>query len=175
MRARWWLLLFYAPLATGLCLATGNLWWILWAFLIALGLTVVVGMSGLGREWTARRRFREFSKLADRIGARDGEVIRETRRRYNVIAFDPGLCVTTLRPGTEEEVRKVLFAKAAEAGFRGGSSWSMHSDDYRLDLRIAFRDKFHTGSRWEPVPEGNVVTEIHIEAWKGSKPMRRRA
>lgn len=130
----------------------------------------MVGLSGHNRDWTARRRFREFSELADRIGARDGEVIRETRRRYNVVAFDPGLCVTTLRPGTEEEVRKVLFAHAAEAGFRHGGSWSMHGDDYRLGLRIAFRDEFHAGDHWEPVPDGHVVTEIHIEAWKGSKP-----
>ncbi|WP_284742568.1 hypothetical protein [Amycolatopsis sp. RTGN1] len=164
------MLLFYAPLAAGLCFTTGNLWWLLWAFLIALVLTVVVGLSGHNRDWTARRRFREFSELADRIGARDGEVVHESRQRYNVIAFDPHLTVQTLRPGTEEAVRKVLFAQAAQAGFRGGSGWSMPSEDYRLGLHIGFLDDFHTGVRWEPVPDGHVVTEISIEAWKGGRP-----
>lgn len=170
MRGRWWLLLFYAPLAAGRCLATRNRWWLLWAFLIALVPTGLVVTSGYGREWTARRRFREFSELADRIGAREGEVVRETRRRYNVIAFDPGLCVTTLWPGTEEEVRTVLRAKVSEAGFGGWGGWSLHSDDYRLSLRIAFRDEYHTGARWEPVPDGHVVTEIHLEEGKGGRP-----
>jgi hypothetical protein len=170
VRGRWWLLLFYAPLATGLCLATGDRWWLHWAFLIALVPTSVVILSGHSRDGTARRRIRGFSELADRIGARDGEVIRETHRRYNVIGFDPGLTVTTLYPGTEEEVRRVLFAKAAEAGFGPGKGWSMHSEDYRLGLHIGFPEKFHTGARWEPVPDGHVVTEIHIEGWKGGRP-----
>lgn len=179
MRGRWWLLLIYALLAAGLCLATGNLWWLLWAVPIALVVTGLVVVTGLGREWTARRRLREFSKLADRIGARDGEVLWEKRRRYYVIAFDPGLCVITLRPGTEEEVRAVFRPKVAEAGFRGGDSWSLHSDDFRLSLRISFPGKFLTGDRWEPAPDGFVVTEVQIEAWKGGRPgdkpvMRRR-
>lgn len=170
MRGRWWLLLFSTPLAAGLTLATGDPWWLLWAFLIALVPTGVVVLSGHSRDWTARRRIRGFSELADRIGVRDGEVVSETHRRYNVVAFDPALCVMTLRPGTEEEVRRVLLAKAAEAGFARGASGSLHSADYRLGLRILFRDDYYPGGHREPVPEGHVVIEIHIEAWKGRRP-----
>ncbi|MEV6444933.1 hypothetical protein [Amycolatopsis sp. NPDC051716] len=156
-----WVLLFFVSSAVGLPLATGDWRSGFWAFLIAPVLAWAAYFSML--DLMARRRFRRYFALADRIGARDGQVIRELRNKYYVIAFHPEVTVQTLRPGTEAEVREKLRGAALEAGygFAPRDRFRLESEAFTVSLRIQV---FGPGGHpLVHVPEGYVMTEVSVE------------
>ncbi|MFI5593369.1 hypothetical protein ACIA5G_50550 [Amycolatopsis sp. NPDC051758] len=156
MRGRYWLPLSYVLLATGLWLGTGYWPWLLWAFPIALVFTFLVVVSGYSMEFTIRRRWREMRELAARIGARDGELVYENRRRWAVIGHQASMCLQTIRPGTVAEVRRALAAEIVAAGYardRIGYRWT-GTGKIMLTLSVRAEDSFRV------IPEGHVFTEI---------------
>ncbi|HET6707594.1 hypothetical protein [Amycolatopsis sp.] len=168
---RCWLLLFFVASAVGLPLATGDWRSGFWAFLVAPVLTWAANFSVT--DLRARRRFRRYFELADRIGARDGQVIRESTRKYVVIVFRPGVTVQTLRPGTEAGVLEKLRGAAVEAGYglvpRGG--FALASESCRVWITIY---AYGPGQGRHQVPEGYVMTAVSVDEWKGSRPRKPR-
>jgi hypothetical protein len=156
MRGRYWLPLSYVLLATGLWLWTDYWPWLLWAFPIALVFTFLIVMSGYSMEFTIRRRWREMRKLAARIGARDGELVYESRRRWAVIGHQASMCLQTIRPGTVAEVRRALTAEIVAAGYARdhiGYSWTGTG-------KIMLTTTFRTEEPSRVIPEGHVFTDI---------------
>ncbi|UOZ06401.1 hypothetical protein [Amycolatopsis sp. WQ 127309] len=156
MRGRYWLPLSYVLLAAGLWLWTGSWQWLLWAVPIALVFTFLVVVSGFSMEFTIRRRWREMRKLAARIGAREGELVRESRRRWAVIGHQASMCWQTIRPGTVTEVRRALAGRVRAAGYMSHSNGHWWAGNSRITLTATFRTEhcFHV------IPEGHVFTEI---------------
>ncbi len=167
-----WFLLFFVSSAVGLPLATGDWRNGFWAFLIAPVLAWAAYFSML--DLIARRRFRRYFALADRIGARDGQVIRVSTKKYMVIGFQPGVNVQTLRPGTEGGVLEKLRRAAVEAGYRLvlGGRGDFVSEAYEVSLVI--RVYGPGGHHRQHVPEGYVMTEVSIDEWKGFRPVKAR-
>lgn len=157
MRGRYWLLVVYVLVAGGLWLATGYWPWLLWALPIALFLTTVLMLSGYSSEFTVRRRWREMRQLADRIGARDGELVRESRRRWAVIGHQAAMNFQTIRPGTEAEVRRALVGKATAAGYARAHHGYYITANGKVLLGISVEPKV---SYPVVVPEGHVYVEI---------------
>ncbi|WP_328615118.1 hypothetical protein OHS18_46595 [Amycolatopsis sp. NBC_00355] len=159
MRGRYWLPLSYFLLATGLWLWTDYWPWLLWAFPIALVFTFLVVVSGYSMEFTIRRRWREMRKLAAQIGARDGELVRERRRRWAVIGHQASMYLQTIRPGTVAEVRRALAERIRAAGYMSHSNgyWWARTGKITLNATFATKHPFHV------IPEGYVFTEIHME------------
>lgn len=156
MRGRYWLLLSYVLLATGLWLWTDYWPWLLWAFPTALVFTFMVLMSGYSSEFTIRRRWREMRKLAERIGARDGELVYERRRRWAVIGHQASMYLHTIRPGTVAEVRRTLASRIRAAGFAPdhiGYHWTGTG-------KIIVSITVHTEHSFHVIPEGHVLTAI---------------
>ncbi|MFF1613140.1 hypothetical protein ACFVYA_35685 [Amycolatopsis sp. NPDC058278] len=167
-----WVLLFFVSSAVGLPLATGDWRSGFWAFLIAPVLAWAVFFSML--DLIARRRFRRYFELADRIGARDGQVIRELRQKYYVISFLPGVTVQTLRPGTEAEVLEKLRGAALEAGCGFVPVERFHLASEACEVLLAIHVYGPGGHNREHVPAGYVMTEVTIEEWKGFQPVKLR-
>jgi hypothetical protein len=167
-----WVLLFFVSSAVGLPLATGDWRSGFWAFLIAPVLAWAAYFSML--DLMARRRFRRYFELADRIGARDGRVIRELTKKFMVIGFEPGVNVQTLRPGTEAEVLEKLRRAALEAGygFVPRDGFRLQSEAFEASLTIHVYGP--GGHNREHVPEGYVMTEVSIDEWKGFRPVKLR-
>lgn len=156
MRGRYWLLVGYVLVAGGLWAATGYWPWLLWAFPIALFLTTVLMLSGYSSEFTVRRRWREMRELADRIGARDGELVRESRRRWAVIGHQAAMNFQTIRPGTETDVRRALVARATAAGYARSNSGFFKTANGKVLLGI----RVERTKSYQVVPEGHVYVEI---------------
>lgn len=159
MRGRYWLLVGYVLVAGGLWLTTGYWPWLLWAFPIALFLTTVLMLSGYSSEFTIRRRWREMRELADRIGARDGELVRESRQRWAVIGHQAAMNFQTIRPGTEAEVRRALVGKATAAGYARTNSGFFKAANGKVLLGIRVESK---KAYQFVVPEGHVYVEISM-------------
>ncbi|MGW5717184.1 hypothetical protein ACWEVP_13545 [Amycolatopsis sp. NPDC003865] len=159
MRGRYWLPVVYALVAGGLWLATGYWPWLLWAVPIALFLTTALMLSGYSSEFTVRRRWREMRKLADRIGARDGEPVRESRRRWAVIGHQASMNFQTIRPGTETEVRRALVGKATAAGYARTNSGYFRTARGKVLLGISVRRETAYPI---VIPEGHVHVEISM-------------
>jgi len=117
MRARYWLLVLYPVLGFGLSLNTGDWTWMGWALPIALGATTVILVSGYSREFTVRRRWRQMSKLADQLGAREGRLVREHRQRRGILGYQPELSLITIHRDTAKHARRRLVDNAAKAGY----------------------------------------------------------
>ncbi|VVJ17208.1 Uncharacterised protein [Amycolatopsis camponoti] len=156
MRGRYWLPLSYVLLATGLWLWTDYWPWLLWAFPIALVVTFLVVVSGYSMEFTIRRRWREMRKLAARIGARDGELVYESRRRWAVLGHQASMCLQTIRPGTVAEVRRALAGRIRAAGYVSHSNGYWWTRNGKITLTTTFR----TEGSFRVLPEGHVFTEI---------------
>lgn len=156
MRGRYWLLLSYVLLAFGLWLWTDYWPWLLWAFPIALVFTFVLLVSGYSSEFTIRRRWREMRKLAEQIGARDGELVYESRRRWAVIGHQASMALQTIRLGTEAEVQRALAGRIRAAGFVSNSTGYLWTGTGKIVLTTTFR----TEERFHVIPEGHVFTEI---------------
>lgn len=166
-----WFLLFFVSSAVALPLATGDWRTGLWAFLIAPVLAWAASFSML--DLMARRRFRRYFALADRIGARDGRVIRELTKKYMVIGFQPGVTVQTLRPGTPGEVLEKLRRAAVEAGY----GLVPHERSYFLSKAYGVSLSIHVhgpGQCREHVPAGSVMTEVSVDEWKDFQPAKLR-
>ncbi|WP_434438857.1 hypothetical protein [Lentzea sp. E54] len=156
MRGRYWLLLSYVLLATGLWLWTDYWPWLLWAFPIALVFTFVVLMSGYSSEFTVRRRWREMRELAERIGARDGELVYESWRRWAALGHQASMCLQTIRSGTVAEVRRTLASRIRAAGFVPDSTGHWWTGTGKIMLSTDVR----TEEFFRVIPEGHVFTEI---------------
>jgi hypothetical protein len=156
MRGRYWLLLSYVVLAAGLWLWTDYWPWLLWAFPIALVFTFVVLMSGYSSEFTVRRRWREMRVLAQRIGARDGKLVYESRRRWAVLGHQASMCMQTIRPGTVAEVRRALAGRIRAAGYVSDSTGYHWTGTGKIILSTTVR----TERSFHVIPEGHVFTEI---------------
>ncbi|WP_103337736.1 hypothetical protein [Amycolatopsis sp. CA-126428] len=130
--------------------------------------------SAVGLPLMARRRFRRYFALADRIGARDGRVVRELTKKFMVIGFEPGVTVQTLRPGTEGEVLVKLRRAALEAGcgFVPRDGFRLQSEAFEASLTIHVHGP--GGHNREHVPEGYVMTEVSIDEWKGFRSVKLR-
>ncbi|WP_370949213.1 hypothetical protein AB5J62_17135 [Amycolatopsis sp. cg5] len=159
MMGRHWFKLFYCVLGAGLSLWTGDWWWLAWAVPIALVLTIALVLSGHSREFTVRRRLRQIAELADRIGAREGEVVSEHRQRDGVIGIDPRLDVVTVREGTEGDFREKLIRAAASAGYHPRPNGIFDSVAGPLYILV----QTAVGRSFEcDIPEGKVRVMIMI-------------
>lgn len=163
MRARYWLLVLYIVLGVGLSLTTGDWTWMGWALPISLGATTVIFLSGYSREFTVRRRWRQMSKLADHIGARDGRLVHERFQRWGVLGYQPYLYLITIHGDTEENARRRLVANAAEVGYVPNSRRHLVSRGERLMIRISTCTRDVQSRNTWAVGEGEVQVDVCIE------------
>lgn len=173
MRARYWLLLLYLLLGIGLSLWTGTWSWLAWALPIALAITTVLLVSGHTRAFTIRRRLRQMSELADRIGARDGKLVYEHRQRQGVLGYDPRLTLQTVHEGTEAKVRGNLLVAAATAGYLPNYNGHLVNDAGILLITVKTEVRNPRVFNTLHIPDGEVHVEVSIEERKdGIRPTR---